>query len=124
MSEQTDIQALLDRFKRTVPPGKDYQDRLAEEFEIILQQRFTDYFLKIRLILDLNKDIPHMTRGSAGSSLVCYLMGVTDVDPIEWNRGPAAQINQFHSLSPVFAGQAGEPTLSHGWVSPAIGGAL
>ena len=47
MSEQTDIQALLDRFKRTVPPGKDYQDRLAEEFELVLNQRFTQYFLQV-----------------------------------------------------------------------------
>ena len=84
-TEIEQIQLLLEQFRRPTPEGKEYQDRLAEEFEIILQQRFTDYFLKIRLILDLNEDIPHMTRGSAGSSLVCYLMGITDVDPIEWN---------------------------------------
>ena len=58
------IELLLEQFRRPTPEGKEYQDRLAEEFEIILQQRFTDYFLKIRLILDLNSDIPHMTRDS------------------------------------------------------------
>jgi DNA polymerase III alpha subunit len=26
--------------------------------------------------------LPHITRGSAGSCLVCYLMGITDVDPV------------------------------------------
>ena len=92
-TEIEQIQLLLEQFRRPTPEGKQYQDRLAEEFEIILQQRFTDYFLKIRLILDLNEDIPHMTRGSAGSSLVCYLMGITDVDPIEWNIPLARFLN-------------------------------
>ncbi|MEK9698653.1 MAG: hypothetical protein VW270_22965 [Candidatus Poseidoniales archaeon] len=94
-NEIEQIQSLLDEFRRPVPEGEEYQHRLAEEFEIILQQRFTDYFLKIRKILDLNEDIPHMTRGSAGSSLVCYLMGITDVDPIEW-RIPLARFLNPH----------------------------
>ena len=51
-TELEQIQSLLDEFRRSVPPGKEYQERLAEEFEIIIQQRFTDYFLKIRKILD------------------------------------------------------------------------
>ena len=84
------IQRLLDRFKRPVPPGPEYQTRLAEEFELILNQRFTDYFLQICDIIDLTTDLTHMTRGSAGSSLVCYLLGITDVDPIQW-RIPVAR---------------------------------
>ena len=48
-----DIQRLLDRFKRPIPPGDNYQNRLAEEFELILSQRFTDYFLQICDIIDL-----------------------------------------------------------------------
>ena len=84
------IQRLLDRFKRPVPPGPEYQNRLAEEFELILNQRFTDYFLQICDIIDLTTDLTHMTRGSAGSSLVCYLLGITDVDPIQW-RIPVAR---------------------------------
>ena len=84
------IQRLLDRFKRPVPPGPEYQTRLAEEFELILNQRFTDYFLQICDIIDLTEDLTHMTRGSAGSSLVCYLLGITDVDPVQW-RIPVAR---------------------------------
>ena len=84
------IQRLLDRFKRPVPSGPEYQTRLAEEFELILNQRFTDYFLQICDIIDLTTDLTHMTRGSAGSSLVCYLLGITDVDPIQW-RIPVAR---------------------------------
>lgn len=84
------IQRLLDRFKRPIPPGPEYQIRLAEEFELILNQRFTDYFIQICDIIDLTEDLTHMTRGSAGSSLVCYLLGITDVDPVQW-RIPVAR---------------------------------
>jgi DNA polymerase III alpha subunit len=94
------IERLLSRFKRPVPPGPEYQNRLAEEFELILSQRFTDYFLQICDIIDLTKDLQHMTRGSAGSSLVCYLLGITDVDPIEWNIPVARFMNPLRDDLP------------------------
>ena len=94
------IQRLLDRFKRPIPPGDIYQTRLAEEFELILNQRFTDYFLQICDIIDLTTDLTHMTRGSAGSSLVCYLLGITDVDPIKWNIPVARFMNPMRDDLP------------------------
>ena len=84
------IEKLLQRFKRPIPQTEEYTLRLVEEFELILNQRFTDYFLQICDIIDLTQDLTHMTRGSAGSSLVCYLLGITDVDPIKW-RIPVAR---------------------------------
>ena len=87
------IGELTSRFVRTCPPTLKYQERLAEEMEIILSLRFVDYFGQIRDILDLTTDIPHMTRGSAGSSLVCYLMGITDVDPMQWDIPVARFLN-------------------------------
>jgi len=100
MTDLEQIESLLREFRRPCPDIPEYQDRLAEEFAIIIQQRFTDYFLKIRHVLDLNRDIPHMTRGSAGSSLVCYLMAITDVDPIEWNIPLARFLNPFRDDLP------------------------
>jgi len=94
------IQRLLNRFKRPVPPGPEYQTRLAEEFELILNQRFTDYFLQICDIIDLTTDLTHMTRGSAGSSLVCYLLGITDVNPVEWNIPVARFMNPLRDDLP------------------------
>ena len=55
------IQRLYDRFKRPVPSGTEYRERLAEEFELILNLRFTEYFLQICDIIDLTTDIKHMT---------------------------------------------------------------
>ena len=100
MTELEQIESLLKEFRRPCPDTQEYQLRLVEEFEVIVAQRFTDYFLKIRHVLDLNSDIPHMTRGSAGSSLVCYLMGITDVDPIEWKIPFARFLNPLRDDLP------------------------
>lgn len=100
MTDLEQIEQLLAQFRRPCPNTDEYNNRLAEEFEIIISQRFTEYFLKIRRVLDLNSDIPHMTRGSAGSSLVCYLMGITDVDPIEWNIPFARFLNPLRDDLP------------------------
>ena len=94
------IQRLYDRFKRPVPQGTQYQKRLVEEFELILNQRFTDYFMQICDIIDLTTDIKHMTRGSAGSSLICYLLGITDVDPIKWKIPVARFMNPLRDDLP------------------------
>jgi DNA polymerase III alpha subunit len=99
-TELEQIESLMSEFRRPCPEDERYQQRLVEEFGIIINQRFTEYFLKIRRVLDLNSDIPHMTRGSAGSSLVCYLMGITDVDPIEWNIPLARFLNPFRDDLP------------------------
>ena len=82
---EAQCQRLLSEFRRNIPADEIYQQRLAEEMEIILSLRFVEYFLRIREILDMTVDLPHMTRGSAGSSLVCWALGITDVDPIEWD---------------------------------------
>ncbi len=94
------IQRLLDRFKRPIPPGDTYRIRLAEEFELILSQRFTDYFIQICDIIDLTDDMIHMTRGSAGSSLVCYLLGITDVNPVKWQIPVARFMNPMRDDLP------------------------
>ena len=94
------IQLLLERFKRPLPDRDDYRLRLVEEFELIINQRFTDYFLRICDVIDLTSDFKHMTRGSAGSSLVCYLLGITDVDPIEWNIPVARFMNPLRDDLP------------------------
>lgn len=67
-----------------MPPSPVYQARLKEELELIEQFQFTKVFLQVRCILEILKElsIPHIIRGSAGSSLVCFLMGITEIDPV------------------------------------------
>ena len=89
--EQTE--QLVSRFVRNIPNTNNYQNRLAEEVELILDHRFVKHFVRVYEILELTRDIPHVTRGSAGCSLVCYLMGISDVDPVVENIPLARFIN-------------------------------
>ena len=64
-----------------------YQERLAYELEVISQTRFANYFLVVWDITAFARDrgILYGVRGSAAASLVLYCLGVTDVDPLEYN---------------------------------------
>ena len=78
-----ELEHLIRLFTRHLPDDDRYTKRLEEELEIIAKLGFARHFLRVREILDLTNDIPHITRGSAGSSLICYLLGISDVDPIK-----------------------------------------
>lgn len=63
-----------------------YRDRMFYELGIIKQLGYADYFLHV---LDFvtwcrNNDIFVEARGSANGSLVCYLIQVTQIDPLAW----------------------------------------
>ena len=74
--QRTNWIELSKRFVRDIPEDEAYDRRLAEELEIISEQNFTKHFIRVLDVLELTRDIPHITRGSAGSSLVCYLLGI------------------------------------------------
>jgi len=64
-----------------------YAQRLDHELDMIARKDFEDYFFVIADMVAYAKK--HMlvgpARGSSAGSLVCYLTGITDVDPIEHN---------------------------------------
>ena len=62
-----------------------YKARLDRELKLIADKDFEDYFYVIADMINYAKE--HMlvgpARGSSAGSLVCYLIGITDIDPIE-----------------------------------------
>ncbi len=65
-----------------------YYLRLAEELEVIKDKSFASYFLVVADMVNWAKENNIMVgpgRGSAAGSLVCYTLGITDVDPIEYD---------------------------------------
>ena len=62
-----------------------YEARLDRELKLIADKDFEDYFYVIADMINYAKE--HMlvgpARGSSAGSLVCYLIGITDIDPIE-----------------------------------------
>ena len=78
-----ELETLVAKFTKELPPDPAYAERLTEELELIARLGFAKHFLRVREILDLTRDIPHITRGSAGSSLVCWMLDISTVDPIK-----------------------------------------
>ncbi len=64
---------------------EDYIARLNEELEVIKDKKFGPYFLVVRNMINWAKKEDIMVgpgRGSAAGSLLCYALGITDIDPI------------------------------------------
>lgn len=77
------------RYRRcdTLPPRERarYRKQLQYEMSIIESKDFIDYFLVVSDLVKFAKDtgIPvGPARGSAAASLVCYLLRITEVDPM------------------------------------------
>lgn len=68
-----------------------YMARLKEELDVIHRNGVYDlapYFLPIRDVLNAYQEAGFLTgpgRGSAGGSLLCYLMGITEIDPFDYD---------------------------------------
>lgn len=73
--------------KLTPKQRKQYGDRVKYEMELILSKDFGDYFAVLSDIVRKAKDRGLAVgpgRGSAAASLVCYLLRLTEVNPLEY----------------------------------------
>lgn len=63
-----------------------YSQRFKREIDLINERDFGDYFLIVSDMLKKAKEycLVGPGRGSSGGSLVCYLMGITEIDPIKY----------------------------------------
>ena len=64
-----------------------YVDQLAEEFSVIKDADMSGYLMLVAMVTDwlVENEVPFQTRGSAAGSLLCWLLGITQVDPIKWD---------------------------------------
>ncbi|MEO8446898.1 MAG: DNA polymerase III subunit alpha, partial [bacterium] len=64
------------------------QERLDFELEVIKKMNFSGYFLIVKDFIDYAKSIGIIVgpgRGSAAGSLVCFCVGITNVDPLKYD---------------------------------------
>ena len=87
-------------FIRTIPDEPKYVNRLDYELDLIISKKVFGNLLRAVEILNMTTNIPHITRGSCGSSLVCYLLGISHVDPIKHNISFARFINRYRDTLP------------------------
>jgi DNA polymerase III subunit alpha len=66
--------------------SEDYIERLEEELAVIKEKQFGPYFLVVRNMINWAKQEGIKVgpgRGSSAGSLLCYALGITDIDPIK-----------------------------------------
>ena len=94
------IQSLIKRFIKPFPTDLNHIRRLNEEFKIIEEKGFVRCFKQVSEIMRLSQGIPHLLRGSAASSLVCYYLGISHINPIENNIPLARFMNHTRDDQP------------------------
>jgi superfamily II DNA or RNA helicase/mRNA-degrading endonuclease RelE of RelBE toxin-antitoxin system len=95
-----DVEYLKKMFIRKLPDEEKYINQLNYELELLSSKKLICYLIQTLEILNMTKNIPHVTRGSCGSSLVCYLLGITHIDPIKNNIKFARFLNEYRNNLP------------------------
>lgn len=88
--------------KKYKEDDKEAKKRLGYELKIIEEMGFIDYFLIVWNIVEEGKKrgFHSLGRGSAASSIVCYIMDITPVDPIKENLYFERFLNPFRTSPP------------------------
>ncbi len=77
-------------------------ERVEYELQIIFKKGYSPYFLVVDDLLDYAKDNGILTtiRGSVAGSMVTYLLGITNVNPIEYKLPFERFLNPFRPSPP------------------------
>ena len=76
------------REKNEIPDLREYEERLEKEVKLVEEMGFEGYFLIVWDLIQMAKaeKIPvGPGRGSAAGSLLAYSLGITDIDPLEYD---------------------------------------
>jgi error-prone DNA polymerase len=73
------------KYKFAGKPPQPYCDLLTYELNLVEQMRYAPYFLTVNSIVQfaLSQGILCQGRGSAANSVICYVLGITSIDPIK-----------------------------------------
>ncbi len=88
--------------ERDLANKPEYEERRLFELEIIKNKSYSPYFLVVADLLAFSREsgIYTTVRGSAAGSLVAYLSGITNVDPIEFKLPFERFLNPFRPSAP------------------------
>ena len=99
------LQLCNDKLHKRYPmPTDKVHARLQKELKVIIELKFVSFFLINYDIINYAKknNFFHVGRGSGANSIVAYIIGITDVDPIELDLYFERFINPFRASPPDF----------------------
>ena len=82
--------------------SKQHVDRLRHELEIVRDLKFSKYFLTYRKIMEIISEtqLVGFGRGSGAASLLAYVLGITQLDPVKYELLFARFLTKFKSGHP------------------------
>ena len=87
-------------FVRRVPNTPEYEVRLEREINIVNKLNATQFFIEVSRVCKATSGIPRTIRGSAGSSILTWALGINDLDPVSWGIPFERFINGFRKDLP------------------------
>ena len=122
---RTPLQTLTDRVREAAagrwPDGvpADIQARIAHELDLIEQLEYAPYFLTVHEVVRFarKEGILCQGRGSAANSTICYVLGITAVDPSKhdllFERFVSASRNEPPDIDVDFEHERREEVIQH-----------
>lgn len=108
-SKERDYQKIEELCRLSLPrrypnAGEVIHERIQKELNVIRQKDYLSYFLIAWDIVSYaqSKNYFYVGRGSGANSIVAYLLGITDVDPIELDLYFERFINLYRKNPPDF----------------------
>lgn len=94
-------EGLKNRYDRITP---EIRERIEKEIAVIAEKNYITYFLIAWDVISYarSKGYYYVGRGSGANSLVAYLLGITDVDPLELDLYFERFINLYRQNPPDF----------------------
>ena len=80
------FQILIQEGIKNIKLNNEYKERIKKEYNLIKEKGYIPYFLKVNYLIQIAKEnniLLDYGRGSAVGSLICYILGITKVDPIK-----------------------------------------
>jgi error-prone DNA polymerase len=105
------------RYPQGIPD--EVRAQIEHEFKLISAREYAPYFLTVHEIVKFatSRGILNQGRGSAGNSLVCYCLGITQVDPIKhkllFERFISAARNEPPDIDVDFEHERREEVIQH-----------
>ncbi len=103
-THESELRRLTERGikKHKLNKTKEMVERIEYELDIIISKGYAPYFLVVADLIRFahDNDILTTTRGSAAGSMVSYLTGITNVNPIEYNLPFERFLNPLRPSAP------------------------
>lgn len=83
---QSKLQEKINNKEINIDKIDEYNKRIEYEYKVMCKQGMESFMLFMAEMIDWcnNNNIPHGDRGSVGGSMIAYISGITDIDPIRW----------------------------------------